>query len=275
MERIISSFEKILEDVLTALPKYAIGLVVLLVGFYLIKFIVKFLANRFIRRDVDKSLQGFLIGLIRIVLYVVLLVIVAGIMGFKSMSLTAIFGAAGLTVGLALQGSLSNFAGGVLILVFSPFKVGDYISNTGGTEGTVESIGLLYTIITGPTGLKIFSPNGPLANSVITNYTEITSRRYDFVVGISYDSNIKEARQVILAALAKIPAVLQTPAASVFVTNLADSSVNLNVRVWMDKTTYWDTVYEVQQSVKVALDDAKINIPFPQTELHIVSDATK
>ncbi|WP_010251122.1 mechanosensitive ion channel family protein [Myroides injenensis] len=275
MERIISSFEKILEDVLTALPKYAIGLVVLLVGFYLIKFIVKFLANRFIRRDVDKSLQGFLIGLIRIVLYVVLLVVVAGIMGFKSMSLTAIFGAAGLTVGLALQGSLSNFAGGVLILVFSPFKVGDYISNTSGTEGTVESIGLLYTIITGPTGLKIFSPNGPLANSVITNYTEITSRRYDFVVGISYDSNIKEARQVILDALAKIPAVLQTPAASVFVTNLADSSVNLNVRVWMDKTTYWDTVYEVQQSVKVALDDAKINIPFPQTELHIVSDATK
>lgn len=275
MEKIILGLEKMLEEILVALPKYAVGLLVLFLGFYLIKFIVKFLANRFIRRDIDKSLQGFLIGLIRIVLYVVLLVVVAGIMGFKSMSVTAIFGAAGLTVGLALQGSLSNFAGGVLILVFSPFKVGDYISNTSGTEGTVESIGLLYTIITGPTGLKIFSPNGPLANSVITNYTEITSRRYDFVVGISYDSNIKEARQVILAALAKIPAVLQTPAASVFVTNLADSSVNLNVRVWMDKTTYWDTVYEVQQSVKVALDDAKINIPFPQTELHIVSDATK
>lgn len=275
MEKIVVSLENFLEQILLALPRYAVGILVIIIGIYVIKGVIGIIGRRFEKRDLDKSLRGFLLSMIRIMLYVVLFVIVSGIMGFKSMSFTAIFGAAGLTIGLALQGSLSNFAGGVLILMFKPFKVGDYISNTGSTEGTVERIDLLYTTLTTAAGLKVFSPNGTLANSVITNYSEITSRRYDFVVGISYSANIKEAKEVILAALATHPSIQQDPKPIVFVNGLGDSSVNLNVRAWMAKADYWGTVYEMQQLVKEALDTANIEIPFPQTDLHIISDNTK
>ncbi len=275
MEKIVLSLENFLEQILLALPRYAVGILVIIIGVYVIKGAIGIIGRRFEKRDLDKSLRGFLLSMIRIMLYIVLFVIVSGIMGFKSMSFTAIFGAAGLTIGLALQGSLSNFAGGVLILMFKPFKVGDYISNPGGTEGTVERIDLLYTTLTTAAGLKVFSPNGALANSVITNYSEITARRFDFVVGISYSANIKEAREIILAALAKHPAIQQDPAPIVFVNGLGDSSVNLNVRSWMAKADYWTTVFEIQQLVKEALDEANIEIPFPQTDLHIISDNTK
>lgn len=269
------SLENFLEQILLALPRYAVGILVIIIGIYVIKGVVGIIGRRFEKRDLDKSLRGFLLSMIRFMLYIVLFVVVSGIMGFKSMSFTAIFGAAGLTIGLALQGSLSNFAGGVLILMFKPFKVGDYISNTGSTEGTVERIDLLYTTLTTAAGLKVFSPNGTLANSVITNYSEITARRYDFVVGISYSANIKEAREVILAALDKHESIQKDPKPIVFVNGLADSSVNLNVRAWMAKEDYWNTVFEIQQLVKVALDEANIEIPFPQTDLHIISDNTK
>ncbi|MEC4115375.1 mechanosensitive ion channel family protein [Myroides phaeus] len=275
MEKIVLSLENFLEQILLALPRYAVGILVIIIGIYVIKGVVGIIGRRFEKRDLDKSLRGFLLSMIRIMLYIVLFVVVSGIMGFKSMSFTAIFGAAGLTIGLALQGSLSNFAGGVLILMFKPFKVGDYISNTGSTEGTVERIDLLYTTLTTAAGLKVFSPNGALANSVITNYSEITARRYDFVVGISYSANIKEAREVILAALDKHESIQKDPKPIVFVNGLADSSVNLNVRTWMAKEDYWSTVFEIQQLVKVALDEANIEIPFPQTDLHIISDNTK
>ncbi|MEK6450904.1 MULTISPECIES: mechanosensitive ion channel family protein [Myroides] len=275
MEKIVLSLENFLEQILLALPRYAVGILVIIIGIYVIKGVVGIIGRRFEKRDLDKSLRGFLLSMIRFMLYIVLFVVVSGIMGFKSMSFTAIFGAAGLTIGLALQGSLSNFAGGVLILMFKPFKVGDYISNTGSTEGTVERIDLLYTTLTTAAGLKVFSPNGTLANSVITNYSEITARRYDFVVGISYSANIKEAREVILAALDKHESIQKDPKPIVFVNGLADSSVNLNVRAWMAKEDYWNTVFEIQQLVKVALDEANIEIPFPQTDLHIISDNTK
>ena len=275
MEKLWHSLEQFLQSILTALPKFVVGLVVIVVGLYIVNFIIKVLSKRFQRREVDKSLSGFLLSMIRVGLYVLLYIIASGIMGFTSLSFTAVMASAGLAVGLALQGSLSNFAGGVLILVFKPFKVGDYISNPSNTEGTVERIDLLYTTLSTATGLKVFSPNGQLANSVITNYTEITKRRYDFVVGISYDANIKVAQEIILAVLSTHAEVLNDPAPSVFVTNLADSSVNLNVRMWMARDNYWNTVYAIQQEVKVALDKGNIEIPFPQTDLHIISDQTK
>ena len=275
MESIWNSLEQFIDTILHALPRFVVGLIVIVVGFYLTSFIISALGRRFEKRDIDKSLRGFLLSMIRVGLYVLLYVIASGIMGFTSISFTAVMASAGLAIGLALQGSLSNFAGGVLILVFKPFKVGDYISNPSNTEGTVERIDLLYTTLTTSTGLKVFSPNGQLANSVITNYTEITKRRYDFVVGISYDANIKVAQEIILAALAKHSEVLKDPAPTVFVTNLADSSVNLNVRMWMARDNYWNTVYAIQQEIKVALDQGNIEIPFPQTDLHIISDNTK
>ncbi|EHO05104.1 hypothetical protein HMPREF9714_03467 [Myroides odoratimimus CCUG 12901] len=272
MEKFAGGIENMITNTLGALPKIGVGILILVIGSFIVKAILKGLGRRFEKRDMEKSLRGFLLSIIKVVLYILLILTAASTMGIQTTSFLTIFASAGLAIGLALQGSLSNFAGGVLILLFKPFKVGDYVSNTSGTEGTIDKIDLLYTTLTGPTGLKIFSPNGPLANSVITNYSDISSRRYDFVVGISYDTNIKTAQNVIQEALAKHKEVKQDPKPIIFVNSLADSSVNLNVRVWMDKANYWDTVFVIQQIVKNALDDANIEIPFPQRDIHVISD---
>lgn len=275
MEKISVGIESMLQSILLAFPRIVVGLILLAVGSYVVKLILTFIRKRFEKRDLELSLRGFLLSIIKTVLYVLLLITVAATMGIQTTVFTAAFASAGLAIGLALQGSLSNFAGGVLILLFKPFKVGDYISNSGGTEGDVEKIDLLYTTITGPTGLRIYSPNGPLANSIITNYSTITSRRHDFQVGISYNANIKEANEAILKALASESRILQTPVPIVFVNNLGDSAVVLNVRFWCEKAHYWNVVFEIQQIVKDALDQANVQIPFPQRELHIVTDKTK
>lgn len=275
MENFNDGLQQLLSVVIKALPQIVIGILIFVIGGIVIKKMLNVMRHRFEKRDMEKSLRGFLLSIINVILYILLALTAASTMGIQISSFLAIFASAGLAIGLALQGSLSNFAGGVLILLFKPFKVGDYISNPSGTEGTVDKIDLLYTTLTGPTGLKIFSPNGTLANSVITNYTEIVSRRYDFVVGISYDANIKDAQTAILSALAKHGAVEQDPKPLVYVNSLADSSVNLNVRIWMQRANYWNTVYEIQQLIKNTLDDANIEIPFPQSDIHIKSGLPK
>ncbi|MEK6511542.1 mechanosensitive ion channel family protein [Myroides odoratimimus] len=272
MEKFAGGIENMITNIIGALPKIGVGVLILVIGGFIVRAILGGLRRRFEKRDMEKSLRGFLLSIIKVILYILLILTAASTMGIQTSSFLAMFASAGLAIGLALQGSLSNFAGGVLILLFKPFKVGEYISNTGGVEGTVDKIDLLYTTITGATGLKIYCPNGPLANSVITNYSDISSRRYDFVVGISYDANIKTAQNVIQEALAKHKEVKQDPKPIIFVNSLADSSVNLNVRVWMDKANYWDTVFVIQQIVKNALDDANIEIPFPQRDIHVISD---
>lgn len=274
MEKLTNGISILIDSIFSAIPRIAISLVLLFAGLYVVRLLLNIISRRFEKREVEKSLQGFLLSSIRAILYFLLLITVASTMGIQTTIFTAMFASAGLAIGLALQGSLSNFAGGVLILLFKPFKVGDYIGASS-TEGTVEKIDLLYTTLTSATGLRVISPNGPLANTVVTNYSEITSRRYDFIVGIGYECNIKDAQDIIKAALAKDASVLKDPAPLVFVTNLADSSVELNVRIWTNKADYWNTVYRVQQDVKVALDNGNINIPFPQRELHILSDQTK
>ncbi|WP_121964370.1 mechanosensitive ion channel family protein [Myroides sp. N17-2] len=272
MEKFAVGLDVMITNTMGALPQIGVGVLILVIGGFIIKSFLRGLRNRFEKKNMEKSLRGFLLSIIQASLYVLLLLTAASTMGIQTTSFLTIFASAGLAIGLALQGSLSNFAGGVLILLFKPFKVGEYISNPAGTEGTVDKIDLLYTTLTGPTGLKIYSPNGPLANSVITNYSDIASRRYDFVVGISYDANIKVAQTVILEALAKDDRVKQDPLPLVYVNSLADSSVNLNVRVWMERANYWDTVFAIQQLVKNALDTANIEIPFPQRDVHIIDD---
>lgn len=272
MEKLTEGIEVMITNAMGSLPQIGVGLLILIIGGFVIKSFLKGLRHRFEKKNMEKSLRGFLLSIVQAILYILLLLTAASTMGIQTSSFLAMFASAGLAIGLALQGSLSNFAGGVLILLFKPFKVGEYISNPAGTEGTVDKIDLLYTTLTGPTGLKIYSPNGPLANSVITNYSDIASRRYDFVVGISYDANIKVAQTVILEALAKDSRVKQDPLPLVYVNSLADSSVNLNVRVWMERANYWDTVFAIQQLVKNALDTANIEIPFPQRDVHIIDD---
>lgn len=263
--------EEIVSWFLRSIPNIIIAILTLIIGLFLIRMILKITKKRFERRNVDLSLRGFLMSIIKFILYSLLFLSIASNLGFKT---TAILGALSglvLAVGLALQGSLSNFAGGVLILLFRPFEVGDFIENNSGTSGTVEKIDLLYTSLTNSDGIKVFSPNGLLANSVILNYTKITNRKFEYVIGISYEDNIKTAQQIILNVLQSDNRVVKNPAPEVFVRELADSSVNLTVRGWANKADYWAVRNQLQATIKEALDNAGIQIPYPQQEMRIIS----
>ena len=264
--------EKFIAMLIDAIPAVVRAILFLIVGLFIIRTVLKIVKNRFEKRNVDVSLRGFLLSIIKFILYALLFLSVAANLGFQT---TAILGALSglvLAVGLALQGSLSNFAGGVLILLFRPFEVGDYIENSAGTDGTVDKIDLLYTTLTTAQGIKVFSPNGALANSVIRNFSKITNRRFEYLVGISYEDNIQTAQRVILDILNNDPRVIKEPAPDVFVSELADSSVNLTIRAWASKDDYWAARNSLQQEIKVALDKAGINIPFPQQEMRIIGE---
>lgn len=272
----VNAFSNLIENtiarLLNAIPSIIAAVLALIIGLFVIQTILRIIKNRFEKRNVDVSLRGFLMSIIKFVLYALLILSVAGNLGFET---TAILGALSglvLAIGLALQGSLANFAGGVLILLFRPFEVGDYIENPSNTEGTVDKIDLLYTTLTTAQGIKVFSPNGTLANSVIRNYSKITNRRFEYIVGIGYDDNIKTAQNIILDVLKNDPRVVQDPAPDVFVNELAASSVNLTIRAWASKDDYWAARNSLQQEIKIALDKAGINIPFPQQEMRIISD---
>ncbi|WP_270086971.1 mechanosensitive ion channel family protein [Sphingobacterium sp. SYP-B4668] len=266
-------FDKLIDVVIVSIPSIVVGLSILFFGGYLIRFFINMLNRRFEKRKVDVSIRAFVASMLKFVLYALLILTAASTMGIQTTSFIAALSAFGLAVGMALQGSLSNFAGGVLILMFRPFEVGDYISSANGSAGTVERIDLLYTTLVTAEGIKEFSPNGTLANSVIKNYSKILSRRFEYVVGISYDANMKEAKDIILQVLKDDKRVLETPAPEIFVSQLADSSVNLTIRGWAKKEDYWPTANANQEAIKNALDAHGISIPFPQTELHIINDA--
>ena len=268
-------FEKLIAMSINAIPDLIKAAIFLIVGLFIIRTVLKIVSLRFESRNVDLSLRGFLMSIIRFVLYALLVLSVAGNLGFQT---TAILGALSglvLAAGLALQGSLSNFAGGVLILLFRPFEVGDYIENNSGTDGTVDKIDLLYTSLTTSNGIKVFSPNGALANSVIKNFTKISNRRFEYSVGIGYEDNIKTARTVIFNVLTNDERVLQTPVPEVFVDELGESSVNLIIRAWTVRTDYTATRNSLQEEIKNALDKAGISIPYPQREMHIISEKDK
>src|SRR5690606_23572337 len=197
MESFSDMVEKTIVRFLDAIPAIVAATIGLIVGLFIIRFLLKIIHKRFEKRNVDLSLRDFLMSIIKFILYALLLLTIAGNLGFKT---TAILGALSglvLAAGLALQGSLSNFAGGVLILLFRPFEVGDYIENSAGTEGTVEKIDLLYTTLNASNGIKVFSPNGTLANSVIRNFSKISKRRIEFFLTVSYADNIQSIQQVI------------------------------------------------------------------------------
>ena len=173
-----------------------------------------------------------------------------------------------MAVGLAIQGSLSNFAGGVLLLVLKPFVAGDYIRDGLGNEGTVDAVDIFYTQIITPENKVIVLPNGTLANGTITNYTKCSERRIDIPVGIAYEEDIHKAREVIEAAILAMPSVLKEKEIRVFVDSLGESSVNLNVRCWALQSDFWTTKWELTEQIKYALDEAGVRIPYPQLDVH-------
>jgi small conductance mechanosensitive channel len=189
-------------------------------------------------------------------------------LGVETTSFVAILGGAGLAVGLALQGSLANFAGGVLILIFKPFKVGDFIEAQG-HSGTVKEIALFNTILNTPDKKTVIIPNGAVSNGSITNYSAEEMRRVDFLFGIGYEDDLKKAKDIIWDELKKDDRILSEPESLVVISELADSSVNITVRVWCKTEHYWPIYFNIIENVKLAFDAASISIPFPQQELHV------
>ncbi len=240
---------------------------ILIIGLWIIKVAVKTLNKGLKKSKLEESLRGFIISLITWGAKILLFITALGQLGVKTTSFVAILGAAGLAVGMALQGSLSNFAGGALILLFKPFKVGDLIEAQGAI-GVVKEIQIFVTKIITPDNKEVIIPNGSLSNGSITNYSTTGSLRVDLVVGISYNDDIAKAKEVILATLKSDENVLQTPAPVVEVGELADSSVNILVRPYASVDKYWDVYFKSLQNVKVALDNAGIEIPFPQRVVH-------
>lgn len=265
MENMVNSLREL---AITYGLKIVLAIITLLVGLWVIKMITNYFKKWISKSKAEESLQSFLTSIFNALLKVMLVIMIASMVGIETTSLVAVLGAASLAVGLALQGSLANFAGGVLILIFKPFHVGDYIEGSG-ESGTVEKIDILHTTLKTPQNVTIIVPNGPLANSNITNYSLKPVRRVDFPVGISYDADVQKAREVILGVLNADERVHQDPAPIVVLTELADNSLNLSVRAWTDAGNYWAVFWEDLEKMKEALDEAGIGIPYPQRDLHI------
>ncbi|WP_397447518.1 mechanosensitive ion channel family protein [Polaribacter sp. R77954] len=243
-------------------PKVITAFLILVVGLYLVKVIIKSSKKIMNKRGVDITLQKFLGNLISWVLKILLFITVISLLGIETTSFAAIIASAGLAIGLALQGSLGNFAGGVLIMIFKPFKIGDLIEAQG-EIGVVKEIEIFTTKLTGLSNKEIIIPNASLSNGNIVNYTTEGTRRVDLVIGVSYDADIKKTKEVLLNVLTSHPKVLKDPAPRVTVLELADSSVNFAVRPWCDTANYWDVYFEVTENAKLALDEAGIEIPYP------------
>lgn len=246
-----------------------LALVVFFVGVQLIKLIRRILRKSFERHNVDVGVSRFMDSFVKAVLYILLLFMIASSFGLDATSVVALVGSAGVAIGLAVQGSLSNFAGGVLILLLHPFKTGDYIRDSAGNEGTVEEVQLFYTRLITPDRHMVVLPNGTLANGSILNMSTVNDRRMDIKVGISYDADIRRAKEVLLKVLEEDPGVLQEQEKLVYVDELADNSVVLSLRCYSANEMFWETKWRLTEKAKYALDEAGISIPFPQLDVHM------
>lgn len=259
----MEEYIEILKDfLLVYAPNVIIAFIILLVGLFLIKIVIKSAKKLMEKRGVDITLQKFLADLGGWALKILLFIIVISKLGIETTSFAAIIAAAGLAIGLALQGSLGNFAGGVLIMIFKPFKIGDLIEAQG-EIGVVKEIEIFTTKLTGLSNKEIIIPNGSLSNGNIINYTTEGTRRVDLIIGVSYDADIKKTKDVLMSVLTSHPKVLQDPKPAVTVSELADSSVNFAVRPWANSEDYWAVYFEVTENIKIALDNAGIEIPYP------------
>ena len=242
-----------------------IALIVLVIGTRIIKWIIKLIERSTSKSKMEPMVSKFLLSFVKFGLNALLIVSIIGILGIPTSSVIAAISAAGLAIGLALQGSLSNFAGGVLILLFKPFDIGDYIKeDTNGNEGTVVGIDLFYTKLKTPDNKSVVVPNGTLANSSLTNFTSQNMRRVDITVGISYDSDIKLAKSIILDIINADERVLKDQDINVFVSELAESQVTLGTRFWVATDDYWQTKWDMLELYKEQLEGNGVDIPFNQ-----------
>lgn len=256
-----------MDMVMTYGPKAVIAIVSLIVGFWIIKRVVATFETQLTKRA-EKTLARFLSSLFSVFLKAILIITVASYIGLETTSLIAVLGAAGLAVGLALQGSLANFAGGVLILLFKPFKVGDLIEAQG-FIATVREIQIFNTILLSADNRLIVIPNGKLSNESLVNINHEPTRRVDFVFGVGYDDDLDKVKSIIDKVTDAEERVLKDPAKVIVLSELADSSVNFTVRLWVNTPDYWGVYFDTHMAMKKAFDAEGISIPFPQRDVHL------
>ncbi|MDP2575631.1 small-conductance mechanosensitive channel MscS [Vibrio penaeicida] len=268
----VSKMESWLTNNSDLIIQYGVNIIsavlILFIGNIIVKAIANSVAKVMKKKNMDKAVVEFIHALVRYLLFVIVLIAALGRLGVQTASVVAVIGAAGLAVGLALQGSLSNFAAGVLIVAFRPFKSGDYVE-IGGVSGSVESIQIFQTVLTTPDNKMVVVPNGGVIGGPITNYSRHQTRRIDHVIGVSYNADLKKTQEIIAETLAKDERILKDPGVTIGVVALADSSVNFVVRPWVKTADYWNVYFDSLQAIKEALDDAGIEIPFPQMDVHL------
>ena len=264
--------EAILAFVTATLLPFAIKIVVALliyfIGNKLIKLILNLTKKGLEKVGVEAGVQSFLLSAIRIVLFIVLVLAVVGYLGVATTSIAALFASAGVTIGLALQGSLSNLAGGVLILVLKPFRVGDYIV-AAGVEGTVTDIEIFYTKLSTTDNRKIVIPNGALSNTNIINVSHEKTRRVDMVIGVSYSSDIAKVKDILATLADRNENVLKDKPVNIYINEFGASSIDFGFRVWVESANYWTTKWQMMEDIKKAFDENGIEIPFNQVDVNI------
>lgn len=268
-ENIQGLIDQAIEMSVLYLPKFILALLTLVIGFWVISKIVKGMTKVLSVRSVEDTLQLFLASITGVALKAMLIISVASMIGIETTSFIAVIGAAGLAIGLALQGSLSNFAGGVLILLFKPFKIGDVV-DAQGYVGVIKEIQIFNTIITTLNNERVIIPNGILSNGPIKNVFAEPTRRVDVTFGISYDDDVRGAKEVLRDIVLADTRLLESDKGhEIYVSEHADSSVNLLVRVWCNSEDYWPVYFALHENVKIAFDEKGITIPYPQRDVHM------
>lgn len=248
------------------------AILIFILGRIVIGFIIRALKRLMKRGGTDQTLAKFLLALTKIALLTFIIIAAISTLGVQTASFVAVIGAAGLAVGFALQGSLANFASGVMLIIFRPFQVGDYVE-AGGAAGSVEEVHIFNTILKSPDNRKIIIPNSQVTGSSITNYSAKETRRVDMVFGIGYDDDIKLAKATLEEIVVGDPRVLQDPAPTIALSELGDSSVNFVVRPWVKTADYWAVFFDMHEKVKLTFDQKGISIPFPQRDVHLFQEA--
>ena len=260
--------EEVWTLVMTYSPKIVYALITLIIGLWVVRMITNAVSKVMVKRNIDASLAPFLMSLINTLLKIMVIITVMTMLGIQMTSFIAILGAAGFAIGMALSGTLQNFAGGVMILIFKPFKVDDFVEAQGFT-GIIKEIQIFNTIMRTVDNKTIIIPNGGLSTGAMINYSTEATRRVDMTFGIGYDDDIKKTKEVLTSIMAADKRVLKDPAVFIAVSELADSSVNFAVRAWVNSADYWGVFFDTQETVKITFDKEGISIPFPQRDIHL------
>lgn len=264
--------EEITESIVSSTIQLGLKIILALVIYWIGKFIInalyRFVQKALSRKKIDQSVNTFLLSLVRVVLMLLLIVMIIGVLGINTSSFVALFASAGVAIGMALSGTLQNFAGGVMILLFKPYKVGDFIEAQG-VLGTVKEIQIFNTLLATADNKTIIIPNGKLSNEMVTNYTKAGTRRVEWVFGISYGDDFNKAKELLDSYIAEDKRILQDPAPMVALSNLADSSVLITARAWVSASDYWCVLYDMNERVYREFGKYGLSFPFPQLDVHV------